>query len=86
METSGKKDIEEKVLTFVVFAIESAAEKLGVPSVEIFNRMHRIGLVQLILVKGYDTLHTQSKEYIADAVIESLHNWEAYYAQKGGVQ
>lgn len=84
MKKFWKKDIDNEVLTFVVFAIESAAEKLGVSSVEFFNRMERIGLIQPILVEGYETLHTQSKEYIADAVIEALNNWEDYYAQKGG--
>lgn len=86
MKRLEENDIEEKVLTFIVFAIESAAEKLNISSVEIFNRMQRINLIRTILVEGYDTLHTQSKEYIADTVIEALHNWETYYAQKGGEQ
>lgn len=28
-------------------------------------------------------LHTQSREYIADTLIEALENWEAHYKEKG---
>lgn len=28
-------------------------------------------------------LHTQSREYIADTLVEALENWEAYYKEKG---
>ena len=27
--------------------------------------------------------HTQSREYIADTLIEALDNWESYYKEKG---
>lgn len=36
-----------------------------------------------IMIGGYDMLHTQSREYIADTLIEALDNWEAYYKEKG---
>lgn len=74
---------DARVMQFVVFAIESAAEKAGRPSPEIHNRLARLGLIEAFLVESYDTLHTQGKEYIADAVLETLHNWEDYYAKKG---
>ncbi|WP_288686070.1 hypothetical protein [uncultured Bacteroides sp.] len=28
-------------------------------------------------------LHTQSREYIADTLVEALENWEAHYKEKG---
>ena len=72
------------VMQFVVFAIESAAQKTGIDSTELYNRLQRLNLVQSVLVEGYDMLHTQGKSYIADYVIDALHNWENLSDVKGG--
>lgn len=80
--------MEEKVspdiMQFVVFAIECAARKSGIPSPVLFNRLQRLDMVQRVLVDGYDMLHTQGKSYIADYVIDALHNWESLNEVKGG--
>ena len=46
------------------------------------NRLEKVNLIQHYLVEGYDMLHTQSKEYIADTLIEALENWETHYNNK----
>ncbi len=38
--------------------------------------MKRVGLIEGFLYPYYDTLHTQSREYVTEAVIECLTNWE----------
>ena len=79
-----KKDNMADVMQFVVFAIESAAQKTGIDSTELYNRLQRLNLVQSALVEGYDMLHTQGKPFIADYVIETLNNWERQEKEKGG--
>ena len=41
----------------------------------------KLNYLQNLLFDCYDTLHTQGREYIADFVLEALHNWEEF-AQK----
>ena len=69
-----KKDNMADVMQFVVFAIESAAQKADISSTELYNRLQRLNLVQGVLVEGYDMLHTQGKPFIADYVIDTLNN------------
>ena len=41
-----------------------------------YARMQKIGLIEGYIWKYYDTLHTQSREYVIDDVLEALYNWE----------
>lgn len=77
-------NVTPEIMQFVVFAIECAAEKMGKSSKDIYNRLQKVGLIDNYLIKGDDMLHTQGKAYIADVVIEALHNWEEYARQKKG--
>lgn len=77
-----KKDNMADVMQFVVFAIESAAQKTGIDSTELYNRLQRLNLVQSALVEGYDMLHTQGRPFIADYVIDTLNNWERQEKEK----
>lgn len=74
---------DNRIMEFVVFAIESAAQKTGIPAPALYNRLEKVDLISRYLIGGYDVLHTQSKEYIADTLIEALDNWERYYKEKG---
>ena len=75
--------IDGKVMEFVIFAIESAARKLGVPAPALYNRLEKLNLIRQYLISGYDMVHTQSREYRADKLLEALENWEAHYKEKG---
>lgn len=81
--THNSRPIDYYIMEFVVFAIESAAQKTGIPAPTLYNRLEKVDLISRYLVGGYDVLHTQSKEYIADTLIEALDNWERYYQEKG---
>ena len=61
---------------FVVMAIEAGARKLGIPASEMESRLCRQGLIQSHLLKHYDLLHTQSLDWVADDIVETLINWE----------
>lgn len=62
---------------FAVMAIESGARKLGISGKEMFDRLSAQGLIHNRLIKRYDELHTQSLDWVADDISETLLNWEA---------
>lgn len=83
MEHSAQPVVDDRVMEFVIFAIESAAQKMDIPAPALYNRLEKVNLIRNYLIAGYDILHTQSRQYIADTLIEALDNWEAYYKEKG---
>ncbi|MDE6749312.1 MAG: DUF3791 domain-containing protein [Lachnospiraceae bacterium] len=62
---------------FAVMAIESGARKLGISGKEMYARLNKQGLIHDRLLKRYEDLHTQSLEWVADDICETLVNWEA---------
>ena len=68
--------LEEIKLTFAASCVEGAARKLGVPYIEIYDRMRKVDLINKFILPHYDTLHTESREYLIEDVIECLTNWE----------
>lgn len=67
---------ESDVMQFCIIAIETAAKKIEITPTELVRRLERQGLIDGRLIKYYDTLHTQSAEYVADDIIETLYNYE----------
>ena len=67
---------DERRTTFVASCIESAANALGVPASQMHRRMQRVGLIEGYIWRCYDTLHTQSREYVTADVLEALEVWE----------
>lgn len=68
--------LEEIKLAFAASCVEGAARKLGVPYIEVYERMKKVELIDNYFLKHYDTLHTESREYLIEDVIECLNNWE----------
>lgn len=67
---------ESDLMQFCVIAIETAARKMSITSSELAKRLEKQGLIEGRLFKFYDTLHTQSADYVADDIIETLYNYE----------
>lgn len=61
---------------FAVMAIESGARKLGISGQEMHHRLRKQNLIHNRLINHYDTLHTQSLDWVADDISETLLNWE----------
>ena len=61
---------------FAVMAIESGARKLGISVKEMHDRLLKQGLIHRRLINLYEDLHTQSLEWVAVDICESLSNWE----------
>lgn len=76
MEDRIQLPLEEIKLAFAASCVEGAARKLGVPYIEVYERMKRVDLIDKYILKHYDTLHTESREYLIEDVIECLNNWE----------
>lgn len=66
--------LEEIKLAFAASCVEGAARKLGVPYIEVYERMKKVELIDNYILKHYDTLHTESREYLIEDAIECLNN------------
>ena len=69
--------LDGRRIHFVVMAIESGARNLGVTNREMHDRLKKQNLIHTRLIGRYDLLHTQSREWVADDIVETLENWEA---------
>lgn len=76
LNSSSSSEIYRKI-HFAVMAIESGARKLGISGREMHDRLSRQGLIHNRLIKRYEELHTQSLDWVADDICETLLNWEA---------
>lgn len=62
---------------FAFFCIESVAEKLNEDPVKVYNELAKDSdILNSYIVPLYDILHTQSKQYIVDDIIEVMKSRE----------
>lgn len=83
MKLIPKTELELKVI-FTASCVESVANAIGRPASEVYKRMARVGLIENYIWKYYDTLHTQSRKYVVDDVLEALTIWEKKAEMKEG--
>ena len=62
---------------FAVMAIENGAKNLGISGKDMHDRLQKQGLIHNRLFKRYEELHTQSLQWVAEDICETLLNWEA---------
>ena len=68
---------------FAVFCIENAASKLGCSGKEIYDELKRTNGIAHFLYPSYPTLHTQSKEYMIDELLQYIYQNNPEF-RKGG--
>lgn len=73
-EKVGLSKLEVR-LAFASLCVEATAKKTGATFKEMFDRMKRVGLIQEY-VKRLDPVHTQSREYVVNEVLETLERLE----------
>lgn len=61
---------------FAVMTIESGAKKLNISGREMEERLQKQDPIHRRLIGQYELLHTQSLEYVADDIVETLINWK----------
>ncbi len=60
-------------LEFAIFCIENVAIRLEVPAEELYQAFtSKSDLLYQYIIPGYEMLHTQSKEYIVEDIIETM--------------
>ena len=65
--------MDAKELEFSVFCIESLAERLDMPGEDVYVLLSDDSdVLDDYIVKSYDVLHTQDKEYIIDDILECM--------------
>lgn len=62
-----------KELEFAVFCVENVAAKLGVSAEDVYKAFtDKSDILNGYIVPEYEVLHTQSKEYIVNDIIELM--------------
>ncbi|MBF8982332.1 DUF3791 domain-containing protein [Lutibacter sp. B2] len=65
--------MDEKVLEFAIFCIESLAEQLKMSAKETYKLVNEdTDILQSYIIPCYEPLHSQSKHYIVEDLIEIL--------------
>ncbi len=69
----GEKIKNSNELEFVVFCIENVATKLGVEAERVYQAFTgQSDILHGYIVPEYEVLHTQSREYIVDDLIDVM--------------
>lgn len=76
LEEIRKIHKEQVIMAFVATCIETTARQLGIDYAEIFHRMEHVGMIDNYILPNYDALHSESRELLAERLIECLNNWE----------
>ena len=61
-----------KTLHFTIFCVGSVADYLNMSDREVYHRLNNAGIINDYIVPCYDVLHTFSKEYIVEDLVEYL--------------
>jgi len=79
MRTIGSQscDLGYRRVRLAVAAIERGAKIMGIDGCEMHDRLRAQDLIKTYLLAGYEPLHTQSYEYVAESTVETLRNWES---------
>jgi hypothetical protein len=65
--------MDKKQMEFSVFCVESVAEKLGLTGDVAYEMLtKRSNVLNDYIVRHYDVLHTQGKEYIVDEIMDVM--------------
>lgn len=60
-------------LEFAIFCIENVAARLGVDAERVYQAFTgKDGILYGYIVPGYEVLHTQSREYIVDDLLDVI--------------
>ncbi len=75
-ETTYSRTAAYDRIHFATMAVESGAKRLGITPQAMYRRLKRQDLIHKRLMRHYDLLHTQSLDYVAEDIAETLQNWE----------
>ena len=77
MEQLRRIPKNQVIMSFVATSIETTARYLGVSYSDVFHRMERLGMIDDYILPNYEPLHSESRDVLAQRMVECLNNWEA---------
>lgn len=68
-----KESMDKSQLEFVVFCIENIASRLKINAKQVYKALKEDSdVLEDYIIPEYDILHTQSKDYIIDDIIDVM--------------
>lgn len=67
---------EQIVMAFVATCIETTARFLNVSYKDVYQRMKDVGMIDNFIIPNYEPLHSESREVLAERLVECLDKWE----------
>ena len=64
------------MMAFVATCIEATARLLNASYKDVYQRMKNVGLIEHYILPHYEVLHSESRENIAEGMVECLKSWE----------
>ena len=64
------------VMTFIATCVETTARALNTSYKDVYQRMKRVGLIERFILPHYETLHSESRDNLAEVLVECMNNWE----------
>lgn len=65
---------ESRELEFAIFCIENIASRLHVDAQKVYVALsEQTNILKDYIIPEYEVLHTQSKDYIVDDIIDVMH-------------
>ncbi len=61
---------EKKELSFSIFILYSLADKWGMSPAKVYKILNSTGILDNYIIKCYDVLHTQGKEYLVEDITD----------------
>ena len=69
-----KRMCDSKELEFAIFCIENIASRLHVDAQKVYVALsEQTNILKDYIIPEYEVLHTQSKDYIVDDIIDVMH-------------
>ena len=65
-------NMNKNILEFVKFAIGSVAERLQKSPAEVYRLFKQAGIIDMYLIPAYDVLHTFSRQYLTDDLLDYM--------------
>lgn len=76
MEQVRKISKEQIIMAFVATCIETTARYLVTDYSEVYKRMNKLGMIENYIIPNYEPLHSESREILAERLVECIENWE----------
>ena len=61
---------EKKELSFSIFMLNSLADKWKMSPAKVYKILNSTGILDNYIIKCYDVLHTQGKEYLVEDITD----------------